>query len=52
MKTEIIRNKLRELDQQKEQAVAQLNAICGAQQVLQELLSESEAQAEEAESSE
>ncbi|MBQ7547880.1 MAG: hypothetical protein IJT41_13065 [Clostridia bacterium] len=42
MKTETIRNKLRELDQQKEQAIAQLNAICGAQQVLQELLSEAE----------
>lgn len=42
MKTETIRNKLKELDQQKEQTLAQLNAIIGAQQVCRELLKEAE----------
>ncbi len=37
---ETILKKLKTLDQQKEQALAQLNAILGAQQVLRELLEE------------
>ena len=36
--TERIRAKLAELAQQKEQALAQLNAILGAEQALQQLL--------------
>ena len=43
---ETIRNKLHELEQQKEQTVAQLNAICGAEQILRELLAEAEAESE------
>ena len=42
MSLEMIRNKLKQLEQQKEQTVAQLNAICGAEQVLRELLVEAE----------
>ena len=38
MSPETIRKKLKEIIQQKEQAVAQLNALCGAEQVLRELL--------------
>lgn len=41
MKEQIIA-KLDELSKQKEQAVAQLNAILGAEQALQELLKEAE----------
>lgn len=40
MAAETIQKKLKTLDQQKEQALAQLNAILGAQQVLRELLEE------------
>ena len=40
MKAETIRNKLKDLDQQKERTIAQLNAIIGAQQVCRELLEE------------
>lgn len=40
MAAETILKKLKTLDQQKEQALAQLNAILGAQQVLRELLEE------------
>ena len=36
--TERIQAKLKELAQQKEQALAQLNAILGAEQALQQLL--------------
>jgi len=36
--TERIQSKLKELAQQKEQALAQLNAILGAEQALQQLL--------------
>ena len=39
---EQIKNKLKNLEQQKEQAIANVNAICGAEQVLQELLAEAE----------
>lgn len=42
MNAEVIRKKIHELDQQKEQAIAQLNAIAGAQQVCRELLEEAE----------
>lgn len=45
MELETVRNKLMELDKQKEQTIAQLNAIIGAQQVLRELLSEAEKEA-------
>lgn len=37
-----IENKLRELNRQKEQAMANLNAVMGAIQVLQELLADAE----------
>lgn len=40
MVTETIRKKMQELDRQKEQALAQLNAIMGAQQVCRDLLDE------------
>ena len=40
MAAETIRKKMQELDRQKEQALAQLNAIIGAQQVCRELLEE------------
>ena len=40
MVTEAIRKKMQELDRQKEQALAQLNAILGAQQVCSDLLEE------------
>lgn len=43
---ETILKKLKTLDQQKEQALAQLNAILGAQQVLRELLEEARKEAE------
>ena len=42
MNADTIRKKIHELDQQKEQAIAQLNAIAGAQQVCRELLEEAE----------
>ena len=42
MNADMIRNKLRELDQKREQAIAQLNAIAGAQQVCRELLEQIE----------
>ena len=45
MELETVRNKLMELDKQKEQTIAQLNAIIGAQQVLRELLSDAEKEA-------
>ena len=40
MVTETIRKKMQELDRQKEQVLAQLNAIMGAQQVCRDLLDE------------
>ena len=40
MVAEAIRKKMQELDRQKEQALAQLNAIIGAQQVCRDLLEE------------
>ena len=40
MVTETIRKKMQELDHQKEQVLAQLNAIMGAQQVCRDLLDE------------
>ncbi len=40
MAAETILKKLKTLDQQKEQALAQLNAILGAQQVCRDLLDE------------
>lgn len=42
---EMIREKLAELSKQKEQALAQLNAILGAEQTLTELLKGKEEQA-------
>ena len=45
--TEIITQKLTELSAQKEQLLAQLNAVIGAEQVLKELLSGKEAEANE-----
>ena len=46
MVTEAIRKKMQELDRQKEQALAQLNAILGAQQVCRDLLEEARKEAE------
>lgn len=40
--TQTLRDKISELGKQKEQVIAQLNALCGAEQVLRELLSEAE----------
>ena len=45
--TEIITKKLTELSAQKEQLLAQLNAVIGAEQVLKELLSGKEAETHE-----
>ncbi len=39
---EQIKEKLKALAEQQEQMIANLNAICGAQQVLQELMAEAE----------
>ncbi len=44
---EIIAKKLTELSAQKEQLLAQLNAVIGAEQVLKELLSGKEAETHE-----
>ena len=44
---EIITQKLTELSAQKEQLLAQLNAVIGAEQVLKELLSGKEAETHE-----
>ena len=44
---EIITKKLTELSAQKEQLLAQLNAVIGAEQVLKELLSGKEAETHE-----
>ena len=51
MAAETILKKLKTLDQQKEQALAQLNAILGAQQVLRELLEEARKEASDHERS-
>ena len=45
--TEIIAKKLTELSAQKEQLLAQLNAVIGAEQVLKELLAGKEAETHE-----
>ena len=44
---ERIRTKLKDLAQQKEQALAQLNAILGAEQALQQLLEPEETDAKD-----
>lgn len=44
---EILNNKLEEIRKQKEQVMANLNALSGAEQVLLQLISEIETQVEE-----
>jgi len=43
MEMKTIRNKLREIQQRKEQAIANVNALCGAEQILLELIAEADA---------
>lgn len=40
--TENLKKRIKEIEKQKEQAIAHINALCGAEQVLQELLADAE----------